>query len=107
MNNLVSGVMFAAGVASFFLSPSFGQTEQQGASFNPEFAREIHFDGQKDRPAPTIPKSWKFIGVSSGEKPNSNNLWFQDSAGSIYMIRGFTSSGEFVLQPGLHALRVK
>lgn len=56
--------------------------------------REIRFDESMGNklPTPQIPRSWKFIGVSNGEKPNNNNLWFQDSSGTIYMAHGFAEN---------------
>jgi hypothetical protein len=60
---------------------------------------EIRFDestGEK-RATPVVPKDWKFVTVSNGEKANSNNLWFQDAAGNIYMVQGFTSYGKFIV----------
>lgn len=44
---------------------------------------------------PSIPKSWKLISVSNGEKPNFTNMWFQDSDGSIILLQGFTSQNKF------------
>jgi len=62
--------------------------------------QDVRFDesmGDK-MPTPTIPKGWRFVGVSNGEKMNSNNLWFQDSNGNIYLLQGFTSYGKFILK---------
>jgi hypothetical protein len=67
---------------------------------------EIRFDesmGEK-KPTPTLPSGWRFIGVSNGEKENSNNLWFQDKDGSIYLVQGFTTHNEFILQPNIQKL---
>lgn len=69
---------------------------------------EIRFDeslGNK-RPTPVIPKGWKFVGVSNGEKINSNNLWFQDQTGNIYVVRGFTSGRQFILDDYIGHLNV-
>src|SRR5437870_3069630 len=52
----------------------------------------IRIDGGE---AVAIPKDWRFVGVSNGEKTNSNNLWFEAKDGTIYVIRGFTSGGTF------------
>jgi hypothetical protein len=49
------------------------------------------------KPTPQIPKGWRFIGVSNGEKDNSNNLWFQDTEGNIYLVQGFTTYRKFIL----------
>ena len=67
---------------------------------------EVRFDestGDK-LPTPTIPSSWRFIGVSNGEKLNSNNLWFQDKDGNVYLIQGFTSYGRFILKENIQKL---
>jgi hypothetical protein len=64
---------------------------------------EIRFDesmGGK-KPLPQIPKSWHFVGVSNGEKENNNNLWFQDAAGNIYMLQGFTDGRNFIMGEGI------
>lgn len=53
-----------------------------------------------------IPKTWRFIAVSNGEKLNSNNLWFQDRDGTIYQLSGFTSSNQFVLNERINKLNV-
>lgn len=72
-------------------------------------AEEIRFDESTGgtRPTPMINKSWKLIGVSNGEKQNSNNLWFQDSAGNVYLVHGFTTHGQFIADPGVQVLRAK
>ena len=70
------------------------------------FIREIRFDestGDK-RPTPRIPSTWRFVGVSNGEKINSNNLWFQDKDGTIYLVQGFTSYGKFIVQGSIQKL---
>jgi hypothetical protein len=67
---------------------------------------EIRFDesmGEK-KPTPKLPSTWRFIGVSNGEKRNSNNLWFQDKDGSIYLVQGFTTEREFIVQEGIQKL---
>ena len=45
-----------------------------------------------------IPKSWRLISVSSGDKANSSNLWFQADDGSVYVVQGFASPNRFDLQ---------
>jgi hypothetical protein len=67
---------------------------------------EIRFDesmGEK-KPTPKRPSTWRFIGVSNGEKRNSNNLWFQDRDGSIYLVQGFTTEREFIVQESIQKL---
>ena len=70
--------------------------------------REVRFDestGGK-KPTPEVPKGWRFVGVSNGEKRNSNNLWFQAQDGTIYVMRGFADSEDFVMQPQVAKLNV-
>lgn len=55
----------------------------------------------------TVPKSWKFIGVSNGEKQNGNNLWFQDVDGNIYLIDGYMDGKSFYLSGNIQRLEVK
>ena len=67
---------------------------------------EIRFDesmGEK-KSTPKLPGTWRFIGVSNGEKRNSNNLWFQDRDGSIYLVQGFTTEREFIVQESIQRL---
>jgi hypothetical protein len=56
---------------------------------------------------PSIPKSWKLISVSNGEKSNSNNLWFQDTDGSVYLIQGFTSQNRFIIHEHVYKIPAK
>jgi hypothetical protein len=66
---------------------------------------EIRYDeSYGKRPSPVIPKGWRFVGVSNGQKMNSNNLWFQDQAGNIYVVRGFNTDSKFVLEDNAHKL---
>jgi len=67
---------------------------------------EIRFDESEGgkKPTPQIPKSWRFVGVSNGEKSNSNNLWFQDSSGNIYMFQGFTDGPTFIINENVGEL---
>jgi hypothetical protein len=62
--------------------------------------RDVH--GANNSPA--IPKSWKLISVSTGEKSNSNNLWFQDQNGSIYLLQGFTSQHKFIIHENVYKI---
>ena len=67
---------------------------------------EIRFDegmGEK-KPTPKLPSTWRFIGVSNGEKRNSNNLCFQDRDRSIYLVQGFTTEHEFIVQKSIQKL---
>ena len=56
---------------------------------------------------PSIPKSWKLISVSNGEKSNSNNLWFQDTDGSVYLLQGFTSQNRFFIHEHIYKILAK
>ena len=64
-------------------------------------------DAQGTSPTPAIPKSWKLISVSSGEKANSNNLWFQDTDGSVYLLQGFTSQNKFFIHENVYKIPAK
>ncbi|SRR6266480_1216655 len=67
---------------------------------------EIRFDesmGEK-KPTPKLPGTWRFIGVSNGEMANSNNLWFQDRDGSIYLVQGFTTERQFIVRENIQKL---
>ena len=59
----------------------------------------VRFDEsvQGRKATPKIPKTWKLISVSNGESPNSNNLWFQDIEGHLYLLQGFTAHQKFTL----------
>jgi len=61
-------------------------------------------DIQGTNKPPFIPKSWKLISVSNGEKSNSSNLWFQDPNGSVYLLQGFTSQNKFVLHENMYRI---
>lgn len=69
---------------------------------------EIRFDESVDgkRPTPVLPADWKFISVSNGDAPNSNNLWFQDRDGNIYVVNGFTTGRRFIVSQTIGKLSV-
>jgi hypothetical protein len=54
-----------------------------------------------------IPKSWKLISVSAGEKSNSSNLWFQDADGSIYLLQGFMSQNKLFIHENVYKIPAK
>jgi hypothetical protein len=56
---------------------------------------------------PSIPKSWKLICVSTGEKSNSNNLWFQDADGSVYLLQGIMSQNRFIIHENVYKIPAK
>ena len=62
--------------------------------------KEIRFDeSETNKSTPTIPREWRFVGASNGEKANSSNLWFEGKDGTVYLIQGFTSNRRFILHP--------
>jgi hypothetical protein len=54
-----------------------------------------------------IPKTWRLIGVSSGEKPNVSNLWFQAEDGSVYLLQGGISQNRFVFHDQVYKIPAK
>jgi hypothetical protein len=64
-------------------------------------------DAQGTSTLPPIPKSWKLITVSNGEKSNSSNLWFQDTDGSIYLLQGFMSQNKLFIQENAFKIPAK
>jgi len=64
-------------------------------------------DVQGTNAPPAIPKAWKLISVSNGEKLNSNNLWFQDQNGSIYLLQGFTSQNKLFIHENVYKIPSK
>jgi hypothetical protein len=64
-------------------------------------------DTQGTSTSPSIPKSWKLISVSNGEKSNSNNLWFQDSEGAVYLLQGFTAQNKFFIHENVYKIPAK
>lgn len=82
----------------------------QAPSVHEEFTSVEAFrfrDVQGTSLPPAIPKSWKLIGASNGEKSNSNNLWFQDTDGSVYLLQGFTSNNKFYIHENVHKIPAK
>jgi len=68
----------------------------------------IKFRDAKGTSTPlAIPKSWKLISVSTGEKSSSSNLWFQDADGSIYLLQGFTSQNKFLINENIFKIPAK
>jgi hypothetical protein len=72
---------------------------------------DIRFDESlgNQMPTPRLPKDWRFVGVSNGVRTNSNNLWFQDSSGNIYLIQGSNSptKTQFIMSRVTQVLRVQ
>jgi hypothetical protein len=64
-------------------------------------------DAQLTSAPPSILKSWKLISVSNGEKSNSSNLWFQDSDGSVYLLKGFTAQNRFYIHENAYKIPAK
>lgn len=99
---------------AFFTSACSAES-QEGVLLQNGFnsPKEIRFDEsmRAKLPTPTIPKSWRFVGVSNGFSANSNTLWFQDESGNIYLAQGFHSrdAGElkFIIDERIQILRAK
>jgi hypothetical protein len=70
---------------------------------------EVRFDESTgtQKPTPRLPRQWKFIGVSNGQKLNENNLWFQSEDGAIYVVQGFTVGGKFIMHPEIGRIEPK
>ena len=111
MHSIKSGLFLECLVSCLivilFLTCSHLVAAQEGSikSFR---VQEIRFDellGGK-KPTPRIPKGWRFVGVSNGEKMNSNNLWFQDGSGNVYVLQGFITSGRFILDENVQRINV-
>jgi hypothetical protein len=64
-------------------------------------------DTQSSANTTSIPKSWKLISVSTGEKSNSSNLWFQDLDGSVYLLQGFTAQNKFFIHENTFKIPAK
>jgi hypothetical protein len=98
-------IVCVALVATFLLVRKAKAQQSSLAGFT---VAEIRFDesvGEK-KPTPKLPSTWRFIGVSNGEKQNSNNLWFQDKDGSIYLVQGFNTGSQFIVQENIQKLNV-
>ncbi|WP_135230542.1 hypothetical protein [Deinococcus fonticola] len=89
--------------AAFFALTTVGllgyATGQSQANTNTFRVTDIRYDESMGTklPLPTFPKNWKLISVSNGEKANSNTLWFQSADGNVYMLSGFTTYGQFII----------
>ena len=92
-----------ASVATMFFVRKASAQQSSLAGFRVAEIRSDESMGGK-KPTPIIPSTWRFIGVSNGEKGNSNNLWFQDKDGSIYLVQGFTTETEFILLENIQKL---
>ena len=109
MHSIKSGVflifMASCLVMTLFLTYSHSVAAQK-SSIKGFRVQEVRFDELLggNKPIPRIPKGWRFVGVSTGEKTNSNNLWFQDGSGNIYVIQGFISSGRFILDENVQKI---
>jgi hypothetical protein len=77
--------------------------------------KDMQFDTsvEKKKPTPTVPKDLRFVGVSNGSHANSNNLWFQDKNGNIFMMQGFIpttkygSENEYIIGETIYVIRTK
>jgi hypothetical protein len=53
------------------------------------YTKDIRFDesmGEK-HDTPKVPKSWAFVGVTKGRAINTNNLFFRDKDGNIFIVQ--------------------
>ncbi len=96
---LISSVTWAVSVPPHLPAAAL----EEFATLEPVKFRDI----QGANTFPAIPKSWKLISVSTGEKSNSNNLWFQDSDGSVYLLQGFTSQNKFIIHENVYKIPSK
>lgn len=64
----------------------------------------MYVDQKGSSPVAMIPKDWKFVGVSNGEKINSNHLWFEGQDGQVYMVSGFSTEGVFLVKQKVYRL---
>jgi hypothetical protein len=90
-------------------TPEFARSVPTKATLDGFAVSEVRFDESKgtQKPTPVIPKSWRFVGVSRGEGVNSNNLWFQDEDGSIYLVQGFVRYEQFTMLGTLQKINSK
>lgn len=51
----------------------------EGPGYHPFMVQEI---------APAIPRAWKLVSVSAGDKPGGFAIWFQADDGAVYVMRG-------------------
>lgn len=99
--------------AAFFALTTAGllayTTVQAQANTNTFRVTHIRYDESMGTklPLPTFPKNWKLISVSNGEKANSNTLWFQSADGNVYMLSGFTTYGEFIIDASAGKLNAR
>jgi hypothetical protein len=77
-----------------------------GFSFFDEIAPD-NSGSVKDHAPITIPKAWKLIVISNGEKMNCNDLWFQDPQGNVWMIDGFMIYGRFVISGSVQRIKAR
>jgi hypothetical protein len=102
---------------SIILAALLITTSAQAVSYPVQFPKNLDesttIEGIKVKDAhgtstpPSIPKSWKLISVSNGEKPNATNLWFQDADSSVYLIQGFMSPNGFNIHELVYKIPAK
>jgi hypothetical protein len=97
---ITAAVLFTATTAyavSYPVQPPKGLEEitaVEGVRFN---------DAQGPANFSSIPKTWKLISVSTGEK-NSNNLWFQDADGSVYLVQGSVLQNRLIIHEQVYKI---
>ena len=89
-------IVFAAVLSLLVLGGTWIVRAQDKDSF---ILHPVKFDGLGAQGTPQIPTGWKLVSAGSGRAPNETNLWFQDAAGSVYMVQGFKdpNSREFLV----------
>ena len=91
-------ILLTASLFLLFPVSSWSQQAMESLPVVPGFmVFEMNFE-KGGQGAPVLPKSWRFVGVSNGGHQNSNILWFQDPAGNIYLLQGFTEGDTFITQ---------
>lgn len=104
--SIILALLLSASLAcAVSYSPSQSEKPLEEAVVALESSRMKEFLGANSLPA--IPKSWKLISVSNGEKSNSSNLWFQAEDGSFYLLQGFTSQNKFMLHEHVYKIPAK
>ena len=85
-------------------------TGMSGLDISGEFfsaAIRTVYNEEDKRPPISIPKRWKLVSVSNGENLSSNNLWFQDTDGTVYLLNGYMKNGQFTMDKTVQKIIAK
>ncbi len=107
---LVLGMVVIAGSAWAGEGKSMSIPGMSGLDISGEFfsvAIRTVYDEQDKRPPITIPKKWKLVSVSNGESAGFNNLWFQDTDGTVYLLHGYIKNGQFTMDKTVQKIIAK